>query len=383
MAGKQGSKNADRSEAKTRRGFVGRHPFWSALLALALIGVLFLLLCRADKNFAEFYSTRIASFFRIVLGALNSILPFALSEFLAAAALVLLILWVVLALRAVITRSCSKSLKGFLLAPAAVLLALTILFCSTLGPCYYRKSLGELMKLDDPADNERLFCALDYLIDVINGSAPYIETDASGATVSPMDFAHLAEAVLESFDAFCADRPYLQTVSFPAKPVLLSEPMTYTHISGIYTFFTGESVVNVNYPDFIVAHTIAHEYSHQRGIAAENECNFLGFAVCLASDEPYLRYSGAANVFSGIADEAYRADRARYSECIARLDPILNREFAAYREFFKKYADSPAGNVSAAVNDAYLKANSQTQGVKSYSMFTTLVVNYCCQLAAS
>ena len=380
MAKKHPSKSDARADREKRRSFVGRHPFWFALLVLALTGVLFLLLCRADKNFAEFYSARAASIFRIALGAISSIVPFAVSELLVAACAVMMILWLFLVLRAVFMRGCSKAVKRFLLAPAAILLAAVILFCATLGPCYYRKSVGELMDLEETVDEDDLFFALDFLIDVINESAPLIDVDPSGATVSPLSFGELAEAIRESFDAFCADRPYLRQTSFAAKPVLLSEPMTYTHISGIYTFFTGESVVNTNYPDFIVAHTIAHEYSHQRGIAAENECNFLGFAVCLASSEPYLRYSGAANVFSGIAEEAYKTDPDRYSETIARLDPILNREFAAYREFFKKYADSPAGSVSSAVNDAYLKANSQPQGVKSYSMFTTLVTNYCRRL---
>ncbi|MBQ9545230.1 MAG: DUF3810 domain-containing protein [Clostridia bacterium] len=378
----QDSKNAAQSE-KPKKGFFRRHLFRCVLIGLAVISLGMLLLCRADENFAEFYSTRVASLFRIALGALSSAAPFAVSEILVAAGVIALVVWFVFAIRAIIRRRCSKAVRRFLFAPLVIVLALTILFSATLGPCYYRKSVGELMGLEEKVDADKLFFALDYLIDVINESAPYIDTDETGATLSPMEFSALAEAVKTSYDRFCLDRPYLQPTSFAAKPVLLSEPMTYTHISGIYTFFTGESIVNVNYPDFIVAHTIAHEYSHQRGIAAENECNFLGFAVCLASSEPYLRYCGAANVFSGIANEALKTDRDRYYESVARLDPILGREFSAYGDFFKKYADSPAGEVSSAVNDAYLKANSQPQGVKSYSMFTTLVVNYCCKLTAA
>ena len=55
--------------------------------------------------------------------------------------------------------------------------------------------------------------------------------------------------------------------------------MTYTHISGIYTFYTGESNININYPDFVVASSATHEMAHQRGVARENEANFVSFVV--------------------------------------------------------------------------------------------------------
>ena len=38
--------------------------------------------------------------------------------------------------------------------------------------------------------------------------------------------------------------------------------------------------------------TIAHEFAHQRGVAAEQEANFVGIAACVDSDKPEYVYSG-------------------------------------------------------------------------------------------
>lgn len=356
--------------------FVSKHKAAVILSGVFVLCALILITARLNRDFAEFFSLRIASLFRIALGAISSLIPFALSEILVIAAAVTLIVWLVFAVRALIKRSASKRVKRFLAVPIWVILAAGSLFCLTLGPCYNRYPVSTHMDLGDEIGKDEIFFALDRLIDVVNEAAPQITVGENGSTVCPKSFGELASQVNGDYNAFAARLPFLQGIAFPAKPVLLSEPMTYTHISGIYTFFTGESVVNVNYPDYLIPYTVAHEYSHQRGIAAENECNFLAFAVCLFSDDPYVRYSGAANVFSRVADAAYRLDKERYMKSISRLDGILNSEYEAYREFFKKYENNPAEKISSAVNDAYLKANSQKGGVRTYSAFVTLVVNY-------
>ena len=45
-------------------------------------------------------------------------------------------------------------------------------------------------------------------------------------------------------------------------------------------------------PASFLPSTIVHEMAHQRGIASEQECNFIAIAVSLASGDPVYRYSG-------------------------------------------------------------------------------------------
>ena len=48
----------------------------------------------------------------------------------------------------------------------------------------------------------------------------------------------------------------------------------------------------------------------------------------------------------------------------------------AYANFFKKYEDSVASEISGAVNDTFLNFNGVAEGSKSYGMVVDLAVAY-------
>ena len=139
---------------------------------------------------------------------------------------------------------------------------------------------------------------------------------------------------------------------------------------------SGESNVNVNYPDYVIATTAAHEMAHQRGYAREDECNFLAFAVLLESDDPFLRYCAYLDVYSNIANAFYSADSKQYFELAARLDSRVYGDMQSYSEFFKKYENSKASEVTGSINDSYLQANGQEEGTKTYGMIVEIVCAY-------
>jgi hypothetical protein len=156
---------------------------------------------------------------------------------------------------------------------------------------------------------------------------------------------------------------------------MLSELMSYTHITGVYSFFTGEANINVAFPDYTIPYTAAHELSHQRGIAREDEANFMAFLVCLESEDAYVRYSGYMNLFEHVASALYSADRALYGDVYASLPIDVRSEMAAYANFFQKYNNSVAGDISGAINNSFLIIHG-TEGTKSYGMVVDLAVAY-------
>ncbi len=367
-----------------KKGFFRRHLALVILCAASVACVLTVYFGSYSPAVSEWLSTRLCSWVRIGLGAISSVFPFCVSELLlvllalfAAAYPLLCLIGIV---RAAKKKKPSPRLRRLLLTPLALLLCACLLFSLTLAPCYHRPSLSGRMKLDSPVTEERLFAALEHLVKDVNEQIPHLQFNAKGQAMSPRSFSQTAHTVNDLYDDFSRSHDFLQPVGFAAKPVLLSPAMTYTHISGIYTFFTGESAVNTHYPEYLLPFTIAHEYAHQRGIAPENEANFLAFAVLMSSDDPYFRYSGVANVFSSVANQAYATNEDRYFEIISQLSPALGDEYDAYREFFKPYEHSEAGKLAEAVNDGYLKANGQSQGTVTYSLITTMVVNYCCDV---
>ena len=132
---------------------------------------------------------------------------------------------------------------------------------------------------------------------------------------------------------------------------------------------------------FVVLFSLtAHEFAHGRGIARENEANFVAFLVCSKSDDDYIRYCGLLNMYEYIASALYEADTAEgkplYREVIGLLDDRVKGELAAYSDFFERYRDSKISEISGAVNDSFLKANGTEEGEKSYGLVVNLAVSY-------
>ncbi|MGM9680480.1 MAG: DUF3810 domain-containing protein, partial [Eubacteriales bacterium] len=160
------------------------------------------------------------------------------------------------------------------------------------------------------------------------------------------------------------------------KYVVMSEPMSYTHITGVYTFFTGESNLNVNFPDYTLPYTAAHEFAHQRGIAREDEANFVAFLASMESEDPYILYSAYVNMLEYVMNALYSADKNLYMDLYRRFDSRLVGEFNAYSQFYEKYRENKVADVSSAVNNSYLQSQGVEVGSRSYGLVVDLTVAY-------
>jgi hypothetical protein len=121
---------------------------------------------------------------------------------------------------------------------------------------------------------------------------------------------------------------------------------------------------------------MAHEMAHQRGIAPENEANFVAFLICIESDDEYIKYSAYFNMFEYLSDALYSADKDAYKSVAKELNEKVREELIAYSDFFDKYRDNVAADVSGSVNNSYLQSQGQTQGTRSYGLVVDLTVAY-------
>ena len=214
---------------------------------------------------------------------------------------------------------------------------------------------------------------MEYLTEQLNEIISYVSYTQGEGTEMPYNWDLLICRLNDAYhDQAIADLVPSSFASYP-KMIAFSEPMTYTHISGVYTFFTGEANVNVNYPDFIIPFTAAHEMSHQRGIAREDDANFMAFIVCEVSTDRYIRYSGLLNMYEYISNDLYKTSPNDYFSVYSHLDDRVKRELADYRAFFDKYADSEISSISNVVNNLYLSVQG-TEGVISYDLVTELYI---------
>ena len=341
---------------------------------IAAICVVWSIAFLLSRDFSDFFNRHISTILRGTLAYATSWIPFSLAEF-----LLLLSPVLVFVITKLVMSKFGESTSELISAVISVLSILALVFSAfTIGfaPAYRGTTLDKKLGLEAKEVNaEQLYDTALVLIDNINDMVDEIYYTEDGFSVMPYGHTEMNIKLLDAFDDISDKHSFVPRLDSRVKPVMLSEVMSYTHITGVYTFFTGEANINIAFPDYSLPFTAAHELSHQRGIARENEANFMAFLVCAASDDHYIRYCAYLNLYEYVANALYYADSELYTKAWARLPICVKNELYAYSEFMDKYRDSTASQISDAVNDTFLKFNG-TEGTKSYGMVVDLAVAY-------
>ena len=345
------------------------------LFAFAVISGAVHIISEFSKPFSDFVNRYIGSFFRSVLAVITSILPFSLAE-----AVILFIPVIFTVIIVLCVKRTNKSVRDgvrYVASMAAVLSLFYSLFVFTTAVGYNGAPLSEKLSLDEaPVSVDELREAAEYMKEKTNEQLSEIEYVYGKNSVMPYSLSDMNELLLKAYDKVSDEYAFLPRLYSRVKPIALSEPMTYTHISGLYSYYTGEANVNVNFPDYTLPFTAAHELAHQRGILPENEANFVAFLVCISSDDAYIRYSGYLNMYEYLNSALYSADYDAFAEVYSSLDVRVHGEISAYNEFFEKYRDNVAADISSTMNDNYLKSQGVESGEKSYGMVVDLAVSW-------
>ena len=350
------------------------HPASAALLLAGLLGFTIHILSIFYTDFANLINSTLGAYLRFILAKIFDILPFSFAEFLLFLSPVIIIVTVYL------TVKCAK-LKGIYVirALSAVLsMAAGVYFCFSVAfaPAYRTTPLGKNLGITQRnVSAEELYEVTLTVIEELRPLCDKVDFIDDGASLMPYDIYELSEHLSSSYKDLSKEYSCFQGFSSKVKPLIISPIMTYTHISGIYSFFTGEANLNTNYPDFINTYTAAHEMAHQRGIAREDEANFLAFLVCRNSDSDYIRYCAYMNMYDYLSSALYSADKELYKNAWEALPPKAKGEFFAYSNFFDKYRNSKASEVSDSLNNAYLESQG-AEGTKSYGMVVDLAVSF-------
>ena len=327
-----------------------------------------------STEFSDFFNRYISSFFRAVLAKLTGWIPFSLAEF----ALILIPLWVFLITR-LIMRRYGETLKEMLSAIVCIFSVLAIVFSTfTLGfaPAYRGSTLDKKLGLEQAeVSADELYDTAVILAELVSEESKKVVYGKDNFSVMPYSYSEMNDKLIAAYDTVCDKYDFVQRLDSNLKPVMLSEAMSYTHITGVYTFFTGEANINVAFPDYTIPFTAAHELSHQRGIARENEANFMAFLVCINSDDAYIRYCAYLNMYEYVLSALGSADAELYISARYSVPLAVSNELIAYSDFYDKYRDSAASEVSETVNDTFLKLHG-TEGTRSYGMVVDLAVAY-------
>lgn len=327
-----------------------------------------------NTTFSDFFTENIASVIRTTISTITGWIPFSLAETFILLLPALLIIYFALTNHYFIKQD--HSIKPLFFAVFSVIMILYSLAVFTFLTGYSNSILDKKINIEAKAvTKDDLYDTAEIVYQNINILSDGINYTSDGFSSMPYNITDMSNKLVESYNTISEKYDFLHNVNAKIKPVAISEAMSYTHITGMYTFFTGEANIDAAFPDFTLPYTAAHEFAHQRGIARENEANFIAFLVCINSSDAYIQYSGYMNMLEYLLNALYSADKEMYYDLYSKLSSITKAELRAYSAFFDKYRNSTASKVSGAVNDTYLKLQG-TEGSKSYGMVVDLAVAY-------
>ena len=359
-----------------KKGILKYVPMWALVLyGVAFLAVLTDIFSRLSVVFSDFISNTVGKLIRTVFSYATYIFPFSVAE---------MLLWfspVILAIVIYIAVKCAnRSGQSFCRFASGFLALATFiysLFTFSIGATYYGTKVAVKMGIERrDVSAEELYDTAILLLDGASAELDEILYPEGTYSSMPYSYDEMNEKLNAAFAKVAEKYDGIDKLYSRTKPVILSPYWTYTHISGLYTFFTGEANVNTNYPDFIMVSSAAHEMAHQRGVVSEDEANFIAFVVCTASDDPFLRYAGYLDVYQNVASSLASASSELYAELVKQVPKEIVGELNAYAVFFDKYRENVAADVAGSVNNAYIENHNQPAGIKSYGMVVDLVVSY-------
>lgn len=358
---------------KTPIGGKIKRNFILAALLLAAGGLTSALAGRLP-GMAEWYSTHIYPIIVATVGRFFGIFPFSFAEMgLYALILTVIVTGIYTSLK--IIRKKSRPLWALyylsgLILTAAVLLALYVFNC---GINYRRISFSQVTGMETGSyTREELTQVCLWLTDEVNARAGQVTRDSDGLMILE---APEGPSAVDAMKQLAGTYPALGGYYPQPKGVTFSQILSYQKLSGVYSPFTVEANYNKAMTDYNIPFTACHELSHLRGFMQEEEANFIAFLACKDSERMDFQYSGYLMAWIYATNALHSADRDTWRDICDTLAPEVFTDLSANNAFWKRY-DGAVAKVSGKVNDTYLKANGQKDGVLSYDRMVDLLVVY-------
>lgn len=363
----------EKKREKTPVGGKIRRNFILAAILLAAGGLMSALAGRIP-GMAEWYSTHIYPVIVATVGRFFGIFPFSFAE-MGLYGLILAVIGTGIYTFLKIIRKKSRCLCALyylsgLILTAAVLLALYVFNC---GINYRRISFSQATGMETGSYTlEELTQVCFWLTDEVNARAGQVTRDGDGIML--LDAPEGPSAVT-AMEQLARTYPALAGYYPQPKGVTFSEILSYQKLSGIYAPFTVEANYNKDMLAYNIPFTACHELSHLRGFMQEEEANFIAFLACKDSDRMDFQYSGYLMAWIYATNALHSADREAWRDIYDVLTPQVSPDLSANNAFWKRY-DGAVAKASSKVNDTYLKANGQKDGVLSYNRMVDLLVSY-------
>ena len=340
----------------------------SRIISAAVMLILSALLCAAASQLPLLFGwyPDLCQQIQGVLGAVTAVFPFPLWEVLT----ILLIVWAVSSLISQIKKG--KILRWLSGLVWGVSLGV-LLFVALWG-------LGSFL----PAKTEQIVTLRETSVDRLAGAAAWygsrassladqIPRDDAGA-FDPDDLWELSHASDGGFAALADHYDCIPRADVTVKPLFLGDVFSYTGTTGLFVPFTSEPCFNPNTYGPAMPFTICHERAHRLGANSEADANFIAYLACAASEDIRYRYSGEFSAFLYCYNALAKQDPQTASAVWqSSLSPRAQEDLLGANAHYEPYKGA-VQDTAQSVNDAYLKAFHQEEGVASYGMVSDALI---------
>ena len=346
--------------------------------SLLAAGAILTLLAGNVGGFAQWYSTHVYPVWVNMLGRMMGVFPVSVAEILLylLGALLLFtlgrLLWKLFR-----KRTGKRQVLGWfsnLLLAAGVLFLLYVVNC---GINYHRTSFSESsgIKAEEYSVSE-LKEVCGWLTERVNTLSGSVTRDDEGIMrLTGGNKGEVRSRAVEAMQSLGETYPELSGYYPEPKGLLAPWILSVQQLSGIYSPFTIEANYNSGMVDYNIPFTACHELSHLKSFMQEQEANFIAFLASTSYEDPEFQYSGYLLGWIYCMNVLHDADYDSWQEIRDTLSDGAGMDLRENNAFWARY-DGAVAEVADQVNDRYLQANGQEEGVKSYDRMVDLIVSW-------
>ena len=365
-------------KAKKKKSMKARIIVTASLAAAALICIGLLLLSRIIPEFTtRVYTQGIFKYISLPVKWLFNLFPFSVGEIILYILAAGIPIGLIVSLILCITRRSGKPVARWALTVVSLASVAVILFVMFGGFNYSALTFAE--RYDYDIHDSTVYELMDLCV-YLNGKAAEcrnkLKTDENGVITTDLTQYDMFYMAKNGYDALLDRFPEFKGFYTTPKPAIMSEAMCYFQISGIYPYISPEAIVNIKTPVSELPHTICHEMAHQRGIAREDEANYVGYLAAINNPDPLFQYSGYSQALSYCLSALYRASSVAYDQIRPLMHVGVLRDMSDAGNFWRSFEQKnelPA-KISTAVNDTYLQIQNIPDGTRSYGRVVDLLL---------
>lgn len=338
---------------------------------LILFNILILFIARNFSNLIEnLYSRKLFLYINKPLSRISNFFNFSLGELTIALVLVIIFVLLIFFIYFLIIKKLQKSIISILLIIFILLFNLSY-YQLAWGLNNYRQNVEEIFGFQD----------VDIEIDDLEKSYRYlvIETNRLKEMIENNNMEHIEDEYIykntyRGYQDLSKKYPFIDQNKVLVKPLKISRFFSSSGYTGIYLPFFSEANINYMMPLFSKPFVSSHEIAHQKGFASEDDANFVGFLGCYYHKDFYFKYSGYQAMLTYVGNSLYKNNPELYREISSLRSPGVLEDIKERIDFWDKHIIEKAKDTHNKVNDKFLKANNQPEGLVTYNRVTELFI---------